>query len=54
MWAMYSAFTEYASHEDRFELRRSANDNVAERLHLRGLNVAKWVAHPAFAQMMAA
>jgi hypothetical protein len=53
MWAAYSAFTEYASHEDRFKLRQTGNDNSAERLHKRSLDVAKWTSTPEFMALAA-
>jgi hypothetical protein len=52
-WAVYSAFTQYASHEDRFSFRQTANDNTLERQFKRNEDVAKWIEHPAFLQLVA-
>mgnify|MGYP001260380228 FL=1 len=52
-WAVYSAFTQYASHEDRFGFRQTANDNTLERQFKRNEDVAKWIEHPAFLQLVA-
>lgn len=46
LWAVYSAMTYYASHNDgEFALRSRENeqDSAAARMLLRELNVAKWV-----------
>jgi hypothetical protein len=45
--------TEYASHEDRFSLRRSSNDNHEERMFRRNTDVAKWTSDPAFLALAA-
>jgi len=52
-WAVYSAFTQYASHEDRFSFRQTANDNTLERQFKRNEDVAKWIEHPAFLKLVA-
>ena len=52
-WAVYSAFTQYASHEDRFSFRQTANENTLERQFKRNEDVAKWIEHPAFLQLVA-
>jgi hypothetical protein len=52
-WAVYSAFTQYASHEDRFGFRQTANDNTLERQFKRNEDVAKWIEHPAFLKLVA-
>src|SRR5210317_754690 len=53
MWSVYSAFTEYASHEERFSLRSTSNDNHEERLFRRNTDVAKWTSDPAFLALAA-
>jgi hypothetical protein len=52
-WAVYSAFTQYASHEDRFGFRQTANDNTLERQFKRNEDVAKWIEHPSFLKLVA-
>ena len=52
-WAVYSAFTQYASHEDRFSFRQTANDNTLERQFKRNEDVAKCIEHPAFLKLVA-
>ena len=49
MFAVHSAFTQYASHDDRFGFRRSANENnLVERQFKRNTEVVKWLEHDAF------
>jgi len=48
VWSVYSAFTQYASHEDRFGLKNTANNNIAERMFNRNTDVAKWTSSPEF------
>ena len=49
MFAVHSAFTQYASHSDRFGFRRSANENnLVERQFKRNTEVVKWLEHDAF------
>jgi hypothetical protein len=54
VWSVYSAFTQYASHEDRFGLKNTANNNIAERMFNRNTDVARWTSSPAFMAMAAA
>jgi len=53
MWAVYSAMTQYATHSDRFEFRKTNNDTQVQRQFNRNLEVAKWVEHPSFLEMAA-
>ena len=53
MWSVYSAFTEYASHENRFALRTTGNDNYEERQFKRNTDVAKWTSSPEFMALAA-
>ena len=53
MWSVYSAFTEYASHENRFALRSTGNDNYEERQFKRNTDVAKWTSSPEFMALAA-
>lgn len=47
-WALYSALTYRASHNsDRFKVRETGVDNVAEALDRRERDVSKIIAHPA-------
>ena len=48
VWSVYSAFTQYASHEDRFGLKNTANNNVEERMFNRNTDVARWTSSPEF------
>ena len=52
-WAVYSAFTQYATHDDRFGFRQTANDNTLERQFKRNDDVAKWIEHPEFLKLVA-
>ena len=53
MWSVYSAFTDYASHSERFALRNTANDNSEERMFRRNIDVSRWVSSPYFLAMAA-
>ena len=52
-WSVYSAFTQYATHDDRFGFRQTANDNTLERQFKRNEDVAKWIEHPEFLKLVA-
>ena len=57
LWALYSAFTNYATYADErngFQLRNTANDNDAENMYKREHDVARWIDTPAFKRMEAA
>jgi len=53
MWAVYSAMTQYATHDDRFELRTTKSNNQEQRQFNRNLEVAKWVEHESFQRLVA-
>ena len=53
MWAVYSAMTQYATHSDRFEFRKTNSDTQIQRQFNRNLEVAKWVEHSSFLEMAA-
>lgn len=56
VYALYSAFTNYASYADErngFELHTSNNDNAAVRMFKREQDVSMWVASPAFKALAA-
>lgn len=49
MFAVHSAFTQYASHSDRFGFRQTANqNNLIERQFKRTTEVSRWLEHDAF------
>ena len=51
VWALYSAFTNYASYADErngFNLRNTGNDTSAQSMWLREQEVAKWIDTPQF------
>ena len=57
MFALYSAFTNYASYADErngFRMRNTGNDTQAQTMWLREQEVAKWIASPQFKQLEAA
>ena len=54
LWALYSAFTNYATYADDrngFHLRNTGNDNDAENMYKREHEVAGWIDSPAFKRM---
>jgi len=54
LWALYSAFTNYATYADNrngFHLRNTGNDNDAENMYKREHEVAGWIDSPAFKRM---
>ena len=56
LFALYSAFTNYASYADArngFELRNTGNDTKAVSMLAREQEVSKWVSNPAFLQLAA-
>jgi len=54
MWALYSAATYYASHnEGLFTIKETGNDNVASTLLGRGKQVKGWIATEEFNQLAA-
>lgn len=57
VFALYSAFTNYASYADErngFVLRQTANDNDAVNMFKREHEVAEWIETPQFKQLLAA
>ena len=51
VWALYSAFTNYASYADErngFNLRNTGNDTEAQSMWAREQEVAKWIDAPQF------
>jgi len=57
MFALYSAFTNYATYADErngFHLRNTGKDTQAVSMFQREHEVSKWIAHPAFKQLEAA
>ena len=57
VWALYSAFTNFSSHEGEnngFALRKTGNDTQAESMWKREQKVAKWTSSPQFRQLVAA
>ena len=51
VWALYSAFTNYASYADErngFALRNTGNDTAAQSMWAREQEVAKWIDAPQF------
>ena len=56
-WALYSAFTNFSSHQSEnngFSLRNTGNDTQAESMWKREQEVAKWTSSPQFRQLVAA
>ncbi len=56
LYALYSAFTNYATYNDErngFPLRRTRKDTNAVSMFKRELEVANWVEHPAFQSVAA-
>jgi len=56
LFALYSAFTNYASYADArngFELRNTGNDTKAVSMLAREQEVSKWVSSPTFLQLAA-
>jgi len=56
-FALYSAFTNYASYADErngFNMRKSANDNASITMWSREQEVSKWVSDPRFLELEAA
>ena len=54
LWALYSAFTNYATYADNrngFHLRNTGKDNDAENMYKREHTVAGWIDDPAFKRM---
>mgnify|MGYP003643252852 CR=1 FL=1 len=57
VFALYSAFTNYASYADErngFALRNTGKDTVAQSMWAREQKVAQWVSSPEFKSLMAA
>ena len=57
MFALYSAFTNYATYADErngFSLRNTGNDTQAVTMFNRENQVSQWVSNPAFQQLVAA
>ena len=57
LFALYSAFTNYATYADErngFHLRNTGMDTDAQRMHKREHEVAKWIDTPMFKQLEAA
>lgn len=56
LWALYSAFTNYASYADErngFNLRNTGNDTEAQSMWAREQEVAKWIEAPQFRALAA-
>ena len=56
LWALYSAFTNYASYADErngFSLRNTRNDTEAQSMWAREQEVAKWISSPQFQALAA-
>ena len=56
-WALYSAFTNYASYADErngFKQRNTGNDTQDKSMFMRELEVAQWVDSASFKQLVAA
>jgi heme-degrading monooxygenase HmoA len=56
-FALYSAFTNYASYADErngFNLRNTGNDTNSVSMWLREQEVTKWVSSPQFKELVAA
>ena len=57
VWALYSAFTNFSSHQGEdngFALRKTGNDTQAKNMWEREQKVAKWTSSPQFRQLVAA
>lgn len=57
VWALYSAFTNFSSHQGEdngFALRKTGNDTQAKSMWDREQEVAKWTSTPQFRQLVAA
>ena len=57
LWALYSAFTNYATYADErngFTLRKTGNDTRAVSMFQREIDVATWIDTPQFRQLEAA
>lgn len=57
MFALYSAFTNYASYADErngFNLRNTGKDTAAQSMWSREQEVSKWISTPEFRQLVAA
>ena len=51
LWALYSAFTNYATYADErngFALRNTGSDTQSKSLFMREIEVANWVNTPQF------
>lgn len=53
VWSLYSAFTNYASHEDLGTTRNTGQDTRALSMWRREQEVSKWITQPAFKQLAA-
>ena len=56
-WALYSAFTNYASYADErngFKLRNTAGDTQAVNMFQREAKVAQWIESTQFKELIAA
>ena len=56
VWALYSAFTNYASYADErngFTLRNTGNDTEAQSMWSREQEVSKWISSPEFQRIAA-
>ena len=56
VWALYSAFTNYASYADErngFILRNTGNDTAAQSMWSREQEVSKWISSPDFQRIAA-
>ena len=57
LWALYSAFTNYATYADdrnNFRQRNTGNDTQSKSLFMREVEVAQWVDSPLFKEPIAA
>ena len=57
VFALYSAFTNYASYADErngFNLRNTGKDTVSQSMWAREHEVTKWISTPEFKQLIAA
>ena len=57
VFALYSAFTNYASYADErngFNLRNTGNDTQSQSMWAREHEVTKWIATPEFKKLVAA
>ena len=51
LWALYSAFTNYATYADErngFALRNTGSDTQSKSLFMREVEVANWIKSPQF------